>query len=144
MSKTWIVVADACRARIFSADKPAGPLAEMETLSNPQARLHESDLVSDRAGRDSNGRGSSHGVGNGNTTKDESTNRFAGEVCARLEQGRRNGDFGRLYVLGAPAFLGLMRKHQSAQLRKLISDEIAKDVTTQPPERIRAHLPDYL
>jgi len=73
-----------------------------------------------------------------------SANRFAGEVCAHLENGRRTQAFGKLYVLGAPTFLGLMRKHQSPSLRNLISDEIAKDLTTQSPERIRAQLPEYL
>jgi protein required for attachment to host cells len=38
----------------------------------------------------------------------------------------------------------MLRKHQSAGLRNLISDEIAKDLTTQTPERIRAQLPEYL
>ncbi len=144
MSNTWIVVADACRARFFSADKPAGPLNEIETLSNPQARLHEGDLVSDRGGRDRNGGTSSHGFGTSNSAKDETANRFAVEVCKRLEKGRTKRDFDRLYVLGAPTFLGLMRKHQSDALRGLIRDEIAKDVTTQPLDRIRAQLPEYL
>ena len=116
----------------------------METLSNPQARLHEGDLVSDRGGRDNNRSGSSHGFGTANTAKDETANRFAGEVCAHLESGRQSQAFGKLYVLGAPTFLGLMRKHQSSGLRNLISEEIAKDVTTQSPERIRAQLPEYL
>ena len=144
MSNTWIVVADACRARFFSADKPAGPLNEIETLSNPQARLHEGDLVSDRGGRDSNRGRSSHGFSTPNSAKDETANRFAVEVCKRLEKGRTGRAFDKLYVLGAPTFLGLMRKHQSDALRGLIRNEIAKDLTTQPPERIRAQLPEYL
>ncbi|MDJ0739953.1 MAG: host attachment protein [Gammaproteobacteria bacterium] len=144
MNKTWVVVADACRARFFTAEKPAGPLNEIETLSNPEARLHEGDLVSDRGGRDANAAGASHGFGTARSAKDETANRFAGEVCAHLEQGRQKHAFGKLYVLGAPGFLGMMRKHQSSGLRNLISDEIAKDLTTQSPERIRAQLPEYL
>lgn len=144
MSNTWIVVADACRARIFSADKPAGPLQEIETLSNPQARLHEGDLVSDKGGRDNDRNGSSHGLGNANSAKEETANRFAGEVCARLEDGRQRKAFSKLYVIGGPRFLGMLRKHQSAALRSLISDEIAKDLTTQTRERIRLQLPEYL
>jgi protein required for attachment to host cells len=144
MSNTWIVVADACRARIFSADKPAGPLREIKTLSNPQARLHEGDLVSDKSGRDSGRNGSSHGLGNPNSAKEETADRFASEVCAHLEDGCYRNTFGKLYVLGAPAFLGMLRKHQSARLRDLISDEIAKNLTTQTPERIRGQLPEFL
>lgn len=144
MRNTWIVVADACRARFFCADKPAGPLLEIKTLSNPHARLHEGDLVSDKSGRDSGRNGASHGFGNANSAKEETANRFAGEVCAHLEDGRHRNTFDKLYVMGAPAFLGMLRKHQSTGLRNLISDEIAKDLTTQTPERIRAQLPEYL
>ncbi|MGB5614970.1 MAG: host attachment protein, partial [Sedimenticolaceae bacterium] len=43
MNKIWVLVADASRARVFTADKPAGPLNEVEALSNPEARLHEGD-----------------------------------------------------------------------------------------------------
>jgi protein required for attachment to host cells len=144
MANTWIVVADAYRARFFSADRPAGPLFEMEALSNPQGRLHEGDLVTDRGGRDNSRNGARHGLGADNSAKDEIVYRFAGEVCARLESGRKQRAFDRLYVLGAPAFLGMLRKHQSPGLRELIRDEIAKDVAAQSPEQIRAQLPRYL
>lgn len=144
MNRTWIVVADACRARFFAADRPAGPLVEMESLSNPQARLHEGDLVSDRAGRDVSGNGGRHGLGTPNAAKTESTQRFAGEVCAVLEDGRRRHAFDRLYVLSPPTFLGMLRRHQSNGLRGLVTREIAKDVSTQTPEQIRAQLPDFL
>lgn len=144
MSATWIVVADASRARFFAADKPAGPLSEIAALTNPQARLHKGDLVSDRGGRDRNDLGSSHGLDTGTNMKAEIANRFAGEVCTRLEQGRLSGAFGKLYVVGAPTFLGLIRKHQSTELRDMISDEIPKDLSTQAPDKIRAQLPEYL
>lgn len=140
----WVVVADASRARIFIANKPADPLVEIETLSNPEARLHEGDLVSDRGGRISNGEGARHGYGAGNQAKAESTNRFAAEVCRHLEKNRHSRAFGSLYLLAAPAFLGLLRKHLSDGLRGLIKDEIATDLSTLKPERIRAQLPQFL
>jgi protein required for attachment to host cells len=144
MSATWIVVADACRARFFAVDEPVAPLVEMETLSNPEARLHEGDLVSDRGGRDRNRAGSSHGLDTKAKAKDETANRFAAEVCAHLERGRQKGAFERLYIVGAPAFLGVMRRHQSAELRRQVTDEIAKDLTREAPDRIRERLPDNL
>jgi protein required for attachment to host cells len=149
MSNIWIVVADCSRARIFTADKPAGPLNEIETLNNPGGRLHEGDLVSDRGGRDSNGRGGNgsgqtHGYSTGNEAKEEEANRFAAEVCQHLEKGRTANAFGKLYVIAAPTFLGLLRKHQSGSLKALLADEIAKDITTHTVDRIRGQLPEYL
>jgi protein required for attachment to host cells len=144
MNAAWILVADACRARFFAAEDPAAPLHEIETLSNPEARLHEGDLVSDRGGRDRNTGGSSHGLDTGTKAKDEAAERFAALVCDHLERGRQQGAFLRLYVAGAPAFLGMLRKHQSAALRALVRDEISKDLTTQTPESIRERLPAKL
>lgn len=144
MNNIMVVVADASRARVFTADKPAGPLNEIETLSNPEARLHEGDLVSDRGGRERHGGGSSHGYSTGSVAKEEAVNRFAAEVCRHLEHGRTGNAFARLYVMAAPAFLGLLRKHQSQALRGLISEEISKDLSREGPERIRAQLPQYL
>jgi protein required for attachment to host cells len=142
MSKIWILAADASRARFFTADKPAGALNEVETLSNPEARLHEGDLVSDRGGRGING--APHSYNNGSQAKDEAANRFAAEVCSHLERGRNSRAFSKLYIMASPHFLGLLRKHQSDALRGLITDELASDLTTQSPERIRAKLPEYL
>lgn len=144
MSNIWVVVADASRARIFNAEKPVDSITEIETLSNPEGRLHEGDLVSDRGGRISNGEGARHGYGAGSSVKDEMANRFAATVCKRLEKGRNSRAFERLYVVAAPQFLGLLRKHQSNGVRDLISEEIANELTTQSPERIRAQLPQYL
>ncbi len=144
MKSAWIVVADASRARFFSAELPASPLCEIETLSNPEARLHEGDLVSDRSGRDRDSGGSSHGFGSAGSAKEEIADRFAADVSARLESGRERNAFYRLYVLGSPSFLGMLRKHQSPSLRRLVVDEIAKDMTMRTPEQIRAQLPDRL
>lgn len=144
MSSIWIVVADAGRARFFSASKAVGPLTEIETLTNPEARLHEGDLVADRSGRDSNRNGSSHGLGEGHSAKDENAEHFASELGRHLEK-RRNGlAFSKLYLICAPAFLGSLRKHLSSGLRGLIGDEIAKDLTTASPEQIRSLLPARL
>lgn len=144
MNNIMVVVADASRARVFTADKPAGPLNEIETLSNPEARLHEGDLVSDRGGRESRGGGSSHGYGTGSVAKEEAANRFAAEVCRHLERSRTGNELAKLYVMAAPAFLGLLRKHQSQALRGLITGEISKDLSRERPERIRAQLPEFL
>ena len=47
---TYIVVADAARARIFTRD--ALNLAEQESLVHAAGRLHEGDLITDRRGAD--------------------------------------------------------------------------------------------
>lgn len=141
---TWVVVADNSRARFFTAEKPASALTEVQDLAYPEARLREGDLSTDKQGRDRNpGRGA-HGVGNEASRKQEGAERFALLVCNELEAARNRDDLRKLYIVAAPAFLGLLRKQQSPALKQLIAGEIDKNLTTQDPATIRTHLPEYL
>ncbi len=146
MSKSWVVVADSSRARLFTTDKPAGPLNELEDLTYPEARLHEGDLITDRSGRERerNTGFSPHTMGREEEHKQEAANRFAHLLCEKLESGRTSGEFEKLYIVAAPAFLGLLRKCYSEPLSKTVAAEIDKDLTTLDPKTIRERLPDFL
>lgn len=145
MSKIWVVAADLSRARIFSADTPVAQLVEIETLTHPEGRLHEGDLVSDKQGREHNASGAgSHDMGHDASARNEEGERFASQVCDALDLARNRNRFEKLYIVAAPAFLGKLRKHQSAPLKKLIVLEVSKNVATHSAEEIRKALPDYL
>lgn len=142
---TWVLVADNSRARLFSAEKPASPLIEFRDLTSPEGRLHEGDLVTDKRGRDQNtATGGIHALDTGTTRKQEFAERFAQQICDELEAARARAELSKLYVVAAPAFLGLLRRNQSNALRQMIAGEIDKNLTTQDPTTIRKHLPDYL
>ncbi|WP_296805566.1 host attachment protein, partial [Thiocapsa sp.] len=57
---------------------------------------------------------------------------------------RNKGELQKLYVIAAPAFLGMLRKHQSPSLKQLVAGEVDKNLTTHSPEAIRKSLPDFL
>lgn len=141
---TWILAADNSRARIFAADKAAGPLHEIHTLAFPEGRLHEGDLTTDGGGRGHDAMAGAHGIGVEDVHRQENAERFAGLLCNKLEAARGKGEFSKLYIVAAPSFLGLLRKHQSSSLRNLIAEEVDKNLTTQTPEAIRKSLPDFL
>jgi protein required for attachment to host cells len=141
---TWVLVADTSRARFFAAEKAVGPLREVRDLLYPEARLREGDLVTDRPGSDRNPVAGTHGVGTDASHKEDGADRFALEVCGQLESARAGGVFRKLYVVAAPHFLGLLRKHQSSSLRQMVAGEVDKNLTTQDSDVIRKHLPDYL
>jgi len=144
MSKIWVVAADTSRARIFTASSPSSPLVEIQTLTHPEARLHQGDLVSDRPGRDRNSGAGSHDMGHEADAKEEEAVRFAAYVCDNLEKGRTSGKCDRLYVVAAPGFLGLLRKQQCESVKKIIALEISKNLATHGVADIRKNLPEYL
>ena len=144
MMTTWVLVADTYRARFFGADRPASPLTELQDLASPEARMHEGELVSDKGGRDTNPMAGGHGLGENRSHKQDIADRFAQQVCAMLEGARVAGELSKLYVIAAPSFLGLLRKHQSASLKQLVAGEIDKCLAAQDAVSIRRHLPQYL
>lgn len=140
---TWVLVADNSRARIFSAEKAAGSLLEIRDLTHPEARLHAGDLVTDKSGRDQGPNGV-HGMGSEQARKTDGAEKFASEVCSELDAARASGDFHKLYVVAAPSFLGMLRKHQSSSLKQMVAGELDKNLSTRDPAAIRKHLPEYL
>ena len=145
MNSIWIVVADSSRARIFATQGGGnGTMTEIQTLAHPQARLHEGDLVSDKSGGDRKPGSTGHDMGNEPEAKQEEAVRFATQVCHELESGRVSGRFEKLYIIAAPGFLGILRKHQSNPLQKLVAAEVSKNIATHDLEQIRKCLPDRL
>ncbi|WP_018954464.1 host attachment protein [Thioalkalivibrio sulfidiphilus] len=142
---TWVIVADASRARIFSAEKSFSALQEVEDISHPEGRLHDQDLNSDRPGRafDSTGDGR-HAMGKEVPPKKQEAVRFAKVLCDRLNNARATGVFEKLYIVAAPAFLGTMRQCMNSVTQKSIVGELDKNLTTHDVDTIRSHLPDFL
>jgi protein required for attachment to host cells len=138
--KTWVVVADRSRARLFSVATPKGPLEELEDLVHPEARSHEGDLTSDRPGRSND----QHVLGAENSARDQQAHEFAREIVVRLESGRVEHQMEQLIVVAAPDVLGMLRKTMSGSLAKLVVLEIDKNVTQRKPADIRKLLPKFI
>jgi len=144
MDPTWILVADNSRARIFTVERPRGPLIEVSSHDNPDARKHERDLVSDRPGREADPGGHGRSAFDNPSAKEESAERFARELARMLGKGHSSGKFKRLYLIAAPHFLGSLRECLENGTRRCVEKEIAKDVAHEPPEKIRKQLPERL
>jgi protein required for attachment to host cells len=142
MAKTWVVVADSSRARILLADGPLGPLTELEQLDHPASRSREQDLTSDLPGRafDSAGAGR-HAMEPHEHPKHHEAEVFARQLGERLNRGCLEGDFDKLVLAAAPAFLGLLRRQIGTETEKLISEQIDKNLVALEPAKLRAHLP---
>ncbi len=145
MSTTWILTANGGKARIFSAESPTSPLAEIATITHPESRLRARELASDRPGRafDTAGVGR-HAMSSQVDAKEQEQIRFAREIVDRLEQGRVERDFEHLVVVAAPGFLGHLRATMAEPLHALVAKELAKDYTELTASELRAHLPQTI
>ena len=141
----WILAADSSRARLFSTEKSSTPLEEVTDLIFPKARLHDAALTTDtdNRGRSPKGMGS-HGAGDAPAIKDELAEEFANSICEVLDTAHQNGRFHKLYVVAAPAFLGVLRKCRNTGADKLVAGEVSKNLCAHTPDDIRKHLPQHL
>lgn len=142
---TWVVAADSSRARILACETRKGVLEEVQALVRPESRLHGQELQTDGPGRtfDSGGQGR-HAMEPKVDAKHQEAIRFAKDVCDTLSAAHGQGRFSKLYIVAAPAFLGLLRDGLHGPVHQAIAGEVAKNMASHGLDEIRGHLPDFL
>jgi protein required for attachment to host cells len=146
---TRIVVANQAGARFYDINRPSGALRLVGELANPEGRLHDRDLKSDRPGRvfDAPKRVGPRGAVQRHATATEKRPRqqvasvFARRISAALATAHRTGGIDRIVLIAAPAFLGLLRKTLPKSLRAVVAAEVAKDLANEAADGIRPHIP---
>ncbi|MBA3660463.1 MAG: host attachment protein [Gammaproteobacteria bacterium] len=133
---TWLVIADASKARLYSCHKAkifiegakTDDLHFLAEFSHVESRLKQAELVADKMGSF---------MGPFGTTRFEPTtpphlqeaDQFAYELVHVLEQGRLRQEFKDIILVAPPAFMGLLLKHFPHELKKYPLTQIEKDYT---------------
>ncbi len=139
--KTWVVACNSSRARIFELEKGL-TLLEVETLVDPEARLHERDMVTDKSGRSFPSAGSgSDAMGASQSAKEHDREIFAKLVAAHLNAAGEDSGYDRLYLASSPQFLGVLRKMLGKRTLEMLRKEVNKDLTELQPAEIGSHFP---
>jgi len=138
---TWILVADAARARIFQVEDKGKSLKTTWQHESAASTVPSRDIASDRPGR------TFDRAGEGRHAKEPPTDparyekeRFAREVAQHLDLERKVNSFHKLIVVAPPQFLGDLRASMSSQLEGCMQREINKDLSKLKPAEILEHL----
>ncbi|MEZ5458887.1 MAG: host attachment protein [Steroidobacteraceae bacterium] len=155
-----LLVADGGAARILSVSD-AGPwvFTPIAELIRPTAKLPKRALGSDVPGRvyPRATRGRAPGppsarrssVGSDADPHSVEVARFAKRVAARLERLRQRGEISELLMIVEPRFLGVLRAHLAAPLKRKLRHESARDLVKADDARLglaltRARIPRTL
>jgi protein required for attachment to host cells len=151
MDATWIVAANAGRARFFSQPLSAERLEEINDMVNSGARLRTAETETDELGQRSASK-SRHNVGAptqpsgyqpNQTPAEHQTEVFARNVAEFLLRSHEEGRFRRLVLAASPEFLGVLRKQLDPTLEPAVRLEINKDYTqlsaNELREQVRVH-----
>ena len=145
-----IVVANQSEAKFFDSSGPAAPLRAAGVLANPDARLHDRELKSDRPGRvftsASGGTGrrgavAHHAAGGEQSPRQHVAIVFARQISDELVTAKQQGKFDRLILIVAPAFLGVLRKTLPDSLQSVVAAEVSKDLQDPTEDDLREHIP---
>jgi protein required for attachment to host cells len=141
----WVAVADSARARLFATRNALGPLEELETLVNPEARIPQRELVSDAPGRSFRSVGRQRAsMSSEVNAKQQDTLAFARQIAERLNEARVRGEYHKLVLVAAPAFLGVLREQLDKHVLELVCSTLDKDLTQLRADELRARLPQRL
>jgi protein required for attachment to host cells len=139
--KTWILVADSARARLFETGAVDGDLQEIGGYANPQARTKPSDEGHERKPRVQESASSArHAIEPHTDAADKSAQSFAHGLAEILDHGRIEHDYTRLLLVAPPRFLGQLNSALDRQVAKLVVQTVGKDVTKASPTEIRQML----
>lgn len=118
MNKTWIVLANASRARVCERDAEAGGLHDLMDFVHTQSRQKGSELASGEPGHVEQGMGS--GL-RGSTNLDPRTDprqkeheKFAREIAQHLDRGVASRQCERIVLIASNPFLGEIKSHLGA------------------------------
>jgi protein required for attachment to host cells len=148
MDATWIVSANAGRARFFAQARPVDNLEEINDMVSPAARNREGEIETDRMGQRA-AAGSKHNVGMATTSSDYQPHQtpkqheaelFARDVAHFLKQAQNEGRFDKLCLVASPEFLGVLRKELDGNLGRAVALEIDKDLTHASAQELRDRL----
>ena len=145
MTSTWILVADAARARVFEATGRSEPWQEVACFANPDGRAPGRHATTERAPRVNESMGGArHAIEPHTTLRDKSTERFAHMLGEALERGRNDQRYERLVLVAPPRFLGHLREVISGPVRALVGASLDHDLTAVPEHELPARLADVL
>jgi protein required for attachment to host cells len=137
MDRTWIVVSDGRRARIFQLDEPQDSLSQVETLDwsgdqgdtdTAAAHRHDTQRSQPEAG-----------LLPVQPAHSDSMD-FTGAISDRLDRLYRRKRFDRLALVAPPEILPEWLDKLSPQLRGALILEMEADMMEESPSRIRSSL----
>lgn len=132
MPMHYVLVADASRARLLTADDTFDTIEEVADFTHPGSRLHTRELVTDGKTSSWSGPGGAHSATGSADAHHEEAKKFSHDLGRKLHDARVKHAFERLVLVAPPKFLGLLRDQLDAVTARTVVASVAHDYTHLP------------
>jgi len=140
MNRTWILVADSARARVFERDR-AGALIELGCYTNPEARDGTRGMTTDRPPTVNESMGfARHALEPHTSRREKVAATFARALREVLDRGHVEQRFDRLVLVAPARFLGDLHSAFGKHLRAAVVAEVRRDFTHLTPAKLTVQL----
>ena len=139
MSKTWVVVAESSRAKIYEINKNKSNtnLKELSGFTHSISRSHKQDLSAEHQKESRH----SQLTSSLDSHKSHERETFARSISQYLNSARNQGKFNKLILMSPPKFLGDLRKNLGHETNKYVVSEIDKNLVRHKIKDIKSHIP---
>ncbi len=149
--KTWILVCDAGRAKLFEETSPARHYRTVGAFEHPEGRARVTELVADAQGRKPVGgsRGANArpegfhgrpGVEPETDPKQVEAQKFARRLAEVLEKGLDDRAYEALVVVAPGKFLGTVKAALDDRVRGRVEATVDRDLSQLEPREIERRL----
>ena len=136
--KTWILVSDAAKAKLF--EQQGRKLREVAGFIHSDSARHVGDFVSDSAGRRGMGGLNSPGLSAVTDPHEVEAEKFARQHADTLKQGLDTQRYEDLVLVAPPHFLGVLRKALDPQVGKRVVASYDQNYLHLDPSSLRDRL----
>jgi len=145
MSKIWILVSDAARARVFEIPSRGANMTEIACYIYPDSRSPEQHTGPGRLPRtQESANAARHAIEPHTSPHEKHLLQFAQTLSVALRRAKLEERYDRLVLIAPPRFLGVLRECLDPHTRECVLDEIDHDLIGLSPTELRARLPGKL
>ena len=136
----WYVLANRSEA-VFYKDTDTDKFKFVQRMTDPNGKLKESELDSDRPGRtNSGGMSISNSLDRTFHHHELEAKEFAKKIAVSVTEAARDGRVNELVLACEPHFLGLLRSALPDSIKSLVKEEINHEYTYGSDEAIRGQI----
>jgi protein required for attachment to host cells len=145
MIKTWILIADGARAKVYQNNGPGTGLRETRFPEMLGAHEPSKDINADRPGRMQSAPGGAvHRMDHPADPHRQQKRIFAKDIAEFLKSQERDNAFDELVIVAPAKTLGDLRDVLEKSVASHVKIEIAKDLTQFSMHELPKHLADFV